>query len=273
MSQQVFEVKKVEIDNIVYVCIPLAGPEARTTIPDETWDYDAEPIGPGSLGYGKTKEEIELLKDRYLLIPFSYYESYKGVGPFIVKAYLVRNDGVWECKEFDANERAPVPERKVDMDLEKIKKRIKKASSTTLQDFPGSVEKKPVNLMESKIPEEDQKAVIVINFPDLVVRAEVKKDYAETVYDLIKIIATEEPKVKVVHKSDEVLTFQVLSPGNRAQAYKIKRGEGLLRQDSEQAKQVINVCHDRLFLQECMGLENRHVVIKAIERRLKQLSE
>lgn len=55
-------------DGIGYTAVKLAGPEALCGFTDSTWDYKANPYGPGTLGYNKSNMEIEGLKNRYVLI-------------------------------------------------------------------------------------------------------------------------------------------------------------------------------------------------------------
>jgi hypothetical protein len=48
--------------------IKLAEPEDFVGLPDFEWNYSSDPIGPGTLGYGKDAPEIEDLRNNYLLV-------------------------------------------------------------------------------------------------------------------------------------------------------------------------------------------------------------
>ena len=55
---------------LICISMDLVGPEGLVAPPTLSWDYLKDPIGPGTLGWGKTEEEIEELRDRKLLISY-----------------------------------------------------------------------------------------------------------------------------------------------------------------------------------------------------------
>lgn len=52
------------------LCLNLAGPEVAVAPLSLDWDYKANPVGPGTLGWEKTEEEIEKLTNRKLLVSY-----------------------------------------------------------------------------------------------------------------------------------------------------------------------------------------------------------
>lgn len=54
----------------ICIYLELCGPEAIVAPFDKKWNYEVNPIGPGTLGYGKTEEEIKNLTNRKLLISY-----------------------------------------------------------------------------------------------------------------------------------------------------------------------------------------------------------
>jgi hypothetical protein len=55
--------------------LDLCGPEAVTSPTDPNWDYKKEPIGPGTWGWGKTKEEQDNLRDRCVMLSYPALDS------------------------------------------------------------------------------------------------------------------------------------------------------------------------------------------------------
>lgn len=64
--------KKYGIVGSLSVCVglDLVGPGGIIAPLRPDWDYKKNPIGPGTLGWGKTEGEIEELRDRILLISY-----------------------------------------------------------------------------------------------------------------------------------------------------------------------------------------------------------
>jgi len=59
---------KVLVQGKEYAAIRLPEPDQFVGTSDQSWDYSENPYGPGTIGFEKSEEEIETLKQNYLLL-------------------------------------------------------------------------------------------------------------------------------------------------------------------------------------------------------------
>lgn len=83
----------ISIEGTEFVAMGLSGPEAMISRGDPSWDYAANPIGPGTMGYGKSQEEIYEMTDRWIVIRSDNGLMDEDYSKWI--AYMVHPSGVY----------------------------------------------------------------------------------------------------------------------------------------------------------------------------------
>lgn len=90
--------EKYEVIGTLSLCLglDLAGPEGIASGYSQDWDYKMNPIGPGTLGWGKSEEEQERLRDRIVILsyPALSWKSAKEVGHELEKSQLFTAEGM-----------------------------------------------------------------------------------------------------------------------------------------------------------------------------------